>query len=137
MAGEISFVELGVADADRARAFYGALFGWSFEPGGTGGGHAVRTPNVPGGIHGGDPGAGPYIFFRVDDMAAALVRVAELGGSVDDIELGQDDESTARFGRFTLCHDDQGSPFGLHQPPRPADGTRRPPPEPGQEAAGM
>ncbi|MEW1551114.1 VOC family protein [Streptomyces tsukubensis] len=119
MAGEISFVELGVADADRARAFYGALLGWSFEPGGTGGGHAFRTPGGPGGIHGGDRGAGPYVFFRVDDLAAALARVAELGGSVDETDLSQDDESTARFGRFVLCHDDQGSPFGLHRPPDP------------------
>jgi uncharacterized protein len=32
-----------------------------------------------------------------------------------DVEGG--DESVARFGRFKLCRDDQGSPFGLHQPP--------------------
>jgi hypothetical protein len=24
----------------------------------------------------------------------------------------------ARFGQFALCKDDQGSSFGLHQPPR-------------------
>jgi uncharacterized protein len=28
-----------------------------------------------------------------------------------------DEQSTARFGRFKLCRDDQGSAFGLHQPP--------------------
>lgn len=126
MTGEISFVELGVTDPDRARTFYGALLGWSFGPGsGEGGGYEVRTPNVPGGIHGGDTGAGPYVFFRVDDLSAALARVVELGGRVDDFDLEQDDASTARFGRFTFCHDDQGSPFGLHQPPaaRPPDGT--------------
>lgn len=35
-------------------------------------------------------------------------------------ELGVEDaeESVVRFGRFRLCRDDQGSPFGLHQPPR-------------------
>ena len=26
--------------------------------------------------------------------------------------------STAIFGEFRMCHDDQGSPFGLHRPPR-------------------
>jgi uncharacterized protein len=31
---------------------------------------------------------------------------------------GEDEESDARFGRFKLCRDDQGSPFGLHQPAR-------------------
>jgi uncharacterized protein len=118
MAGELSFFELGVADAQRARDFYGALFGWEFAAGTTeGGGFAVRTPNVPGGVHAGDPGAGPYLFFRVDDMKSALERVTGLGGSVDDFDLGQDDASVARFGRFVFCHDDQGSPFGLHQPP--------------------
>lgn len=118
MAGEVSFFELGVGDSDQARGFFGGLFGWAFEPGTTeGGGFAIRTPNVPGGLHGGDAGASPYLFFRVDDMEAALERVRELGGSVDDIDLGGDDETIVRFGRFQLCHDDQGTPFGLHRPP--------------------
>ena len=26
-------------------------------------------------------------------------------------------DTTARFGRFKLCRDDQGSGFGLHEPP--------------------
>ena len=30
---------------------------------------------------------------------------------------GETDESTRKFGRFKFCKDDQGSPFGLHQPP--------------------
>jgi hypothetical protein len=57
------------------------------------------------------------VFFRVDDMETALVRVRELGGQVDDMDVEGDDESVARFGRFKLCRDDQGSSFGLHQPP--------------------
>jgi uncharacterized protein len=118
MAGEISFFELGVGDFEAARTFYGGLFGWTFEQGPTeGGGYAIQTPNVPGGVHGGDPGASPCLFFKVDDMTAALDRVRELGGTVDDFDMG-DDETIARFGRFKLCHDDQGSPFGLHEPPK-------------------
>ncbi|NUL02900.1 VOC family protein [Streptomyces lunaelactis] len=118
MAGEISFFELGVADYEQARTFYGGMFGWTFEAGATeGGGFLIRTPNVPGGVHGGDSGASPYVFFKVDDMKLALERVRELGGTVDDFDAGDDEESIARFGRFKLCHDDQGSPFGLHQPP--------------------
>ncbi|MEU0394146.1 VOC family protein [Streptomyces sp. NPDC006208] len=118
MAGEISFFELGVGDFERARTFYSGLFGWTFDAGATdGSGYVIRTPNVPGGVHGGDPGAGAYLFFRVDDMMAAIARVRELGGTVDDIDVGGDEETVARFGRFQLCHDDQGSPFGLHEPP--------------------
>ncbi|MEV7562971.1 VOC family protein [Streptomyces sp. NPDC089795] len=118
MVGEVSFFELGVGDAERARTFFGGLFGWTFGPGSSdGGGFAIRTPNVPGGLHDNDPGARPYLFFEVDDMAAAVEQVRALGGSIDDIDLGGGAESIARFGRFRLCHDDQGTPFGLHQPP--------------------
>jgi predicted enzyme related to lactoylglutathione lyase len=106
-----------VADADKGRAFYEAMFGWKLEPGPTGSGSTISTPNVPGGMHGDDAGAAPYLFFKVDDMAAALDRVRELGGSVEEMDLDGDEETQARFGRFKFCGDDQGSPFGLHQPP--------------------
>jgi predicted enzyme related to lactoylglutathione lyase len=77
----------------------------------------ITTPNVPGGMHGGDAGAAPYVFFQVDDMQAALVRVRELGGEVEEMDVEGDEASIARFGRFKLCRDDQRSPFGLHQAP--------------------
>ncbi|MEE1729193.1 VOC family protein [Streptomyces sp. BE282] len=79
-----------------------------------------RDAQRAGGVHGGDPGAGPYLFFRVDDMAAAVAQVRELGGSLEGPDLGDDEETeetAARFGQFQLCRDDQGSPFGLHEPP--------------------
>ena len=66
MAGELSFVELGVEDAERGRAFYEELFGWKFEPGPSGNGFMIMAPNVSGGIHGGDARATPYVFFAVD-----------------------------------------------------------------------
>jgi predicted enzyme related to lactoylglutathione lyase len=117
MAGELSFFELGVEDAERGRAFYAGLFGWAFGRG-PHGGQTIETGNVAGGIHGGDRGAAPYLFFRVDDMDAALDRVRELGGTVEEIDVEGDEESVQRHGRFKLCRDDQGSPFGLHAPPR-------------------
>jgi predicted enzyme related to lactoylglutathione lyase len=117
MAGELAFFELGVHDAERGRAFYEALFGWRFAPGPSGNGFEIDAPNVRGGIHGGDGGASPYVFFAVEDIDAALASVRELGGSVEDTGVEGDEVSVARFGRFRLCRDDQGSPFGLHQPP--------------------
>ena len=89
---------------------------------------AVRDGAVRGGVHdrgrgacpggaGGDKGAAPYLFFRVEDMDTAVERVRELGGVVEEMEVEGDEGSVARFGRFKLCRDDQGSPFGLHQPP--------------------
>ncbi|MGW1786008.1 VOC family protein [Streptomyces sp. NPDC002143] len=122
MASEPTFFELGVADPERGRTFYGALFGWTFEPGPSGHGFAITTDGLPGGMHGGDEAASPYLFFRVDDLDAAVARVTELGGTIEDLgdagaEGEEDAESVARFGRFKLCRDDQGSAFGLHQPP--------------------
>jgi uncharacterized protein len=117
MTGELAFFEIGVEDPERGRAFYEGLFGWSFEPGPSGQGFAITAPNMPGGMHNRDAGATPYVFFRVDDIEAALGRVRELGGEVEDMDIEVDEESTARFGRFKLCRDDQGSRFGLHQPP--------------------
>jgi predicted enzyme related to lactoylglutathione lyase len=116
MDGEVSFFELGVGDLGRAREFYGSLFGWEFVD--EGNGATIETPNIPGGLHGGDVGASPYLFFRVDDLDAALTRVRQLGGEAGGSAGGDDPDTVARFGRFVFCRDDQGSGFGLHQPPR-------------------
>lgn len=117
MSGELTFVELGVEDVERARRFYEGLFGWSFEPGPSGQGFVIGIPNVGGGIHGGDPGSPPYVFFKVDDIEIAAERVKDFGGTVEELDIDGGEESIARFGRFKMCKDDQGSPFGLHQPP--------------------
>jgi uncharacterized protein len=116
LTGELAFFELGVEDAERGRAFYSALFGWRFEPG-PGDGFVIDT-SVPGGIHGGDPGGTPYLFFAVDDIEAAADRVRELGGTIEELDVGGDEETVERFGHFRICRDDQGSPFGLHQRPQ-------------------
>jgi uncharacterized protein len=117
MSGEPSFFSLGVEDVERGRAFYAQLFGWRMDK--TRGGFAITTTGAPGGVHGGDPQASPYLFFRVEDLDEALERVKALGGSIEQTDHGDEDdeESIARFGRFKLCRDDQGSSFGLHQPP--------------------
>ena len=117
MAGEVAFFEIGVDDPERGRAFYEAMFGWELRPGPSGQGFVISAPNMTGGMHGGDAGASPYLFFAVDDMGAAVARVLELGGAVEDMDVEGGEESVAEFGRFKLCRDDQGSPFGLHQPP--------------------
>jgi uncharacterized protein len=117
MTGELAFFELGVGDTERGRAFYESLFGWEFQTGPSGGGFEITAPNVRGGMHGGDAGAAPYLFFLVDDMEDAMARVRELGGEIEEMDVEGDEGSIARFGRFKLCRDDQGSSFGLHQPP--------------------
>jgi len=115
MTGEPSWFEIGVRDAERGRAFYGALLGWRFEPVPGSDFPMIVTPTVAGGLHGGDPGATAMTFFAVSDLDAALERVRALGGGVDPLEEAE--EATATFGRFAICRDDQGSMFGLRQPP--------------------
>lgn len=117
MNGAPAFFELGVEDADKARDFYSALFGWNLPPSPGGGGYMISTPTLAGGLHGGDQGASPYLFFAVDDMEMAADRVRALGGTIEETDLDEDPDSVALHGRFRLCQDNQGSRFGLHQPP--------------------
>jgi predicted enzyme related to lactoylglutathione lyase len=118
MVGEVSFIELGVGEVERAQTFYGELFGWRFEPGPSGeeAGATVEMPGIAAGMHPDDAGVWPYVFFRVDDLEAAVERVEELGGSVD-APPGESADVGTTFGRFRMCQDDQGSRFGLHEPP--------------------
>ncbi len=106
VSGEPSHFELGVPDTDRARAFYGALFGWKIDERGW-----IDTGGVRGGLHGDDPETGIVLYFTVSDIQAAVQRVRELGGEADDLE--EPDVS----GWYTSCRDDQGVAFGLRRPP--------------------
>lgn len=109
MAGDPSHFEIGVPDARRAKAFYGELLGWSFHT--TRGENAwIETGGVRGGLHDEDDASNIVVYFRVPDIDAAVRRVRELGGEAN--EPGPEGEG----GRFTSCRDDQGVPFGLHQP---------------------
>jgi uncharacterized protein len=109
-AGAPSFVELGVPEGSRARAFYEPLFGWTFHEMGNDNFWA-QTPTIRLGLHPGDKDASMVIYFRVHDIEAVARRVRELGGRADD--PGPEQEG---FGRFVECRDPQGVRFGLHQP---------------------
>jgi hypothetical protein len=52
VAGEPSYIELGVTNPDKARAFYGGVLGWD-NKGETGPGQ-IDLPGTSIGIHGGD-----------------------------------------------------------------------------------
>ncbi|QQD75628.1 VOC family protein [Curtobacterium sp. YC1] len=95
MTNAVVHVELIGPDPDRLRAFYAALFGWD-SPAGAPVAAAVSDRSsysfldpapgagpVAGGI-GGGPGftAHAVFYVGVEDVAAALERVEELGGSV-------------------------------------------------------
>jgi uncharacterized protein len=108
MPGEPSYLELGVPDAEAARAFFCALLDWQSTPVGTGA--SVSTSTLDIGIHGSDANAHFEVFFAVAELEASMARLAELGGhTVGEIQ------HSAGFGRWVECRDPQGVRFGLRE----------------------
>ena len=110
MAGEPSHFELGVPDARRAKAFYGELFGWTFEElpdmqgyrvikngGRENGGVFPREDAAPGWI--------PY--FGHEDVARAIADIPGRGGEVLEGPVKMWD------GAIGVFSDPQGAPFAL------------------------
>ncbi len=86
MAGNIVHFEINAKDANRAKRFYGSLFGWKY-----------KDSNIPGieyyVIDGANPGGainptvaepGPVVYFDTDDIDASIAKVHDLGGKSDD-----------------------------------------------------
>ena len=108
-------IEFPADDADRARRFWSGLLGVDLapRPAVAGSGWEADDGSLRLGVHDRGPGPGdtaslPY--FTVADLATALARVAEFGGSV--IHPGE---------RWAVCRDSEGSPFALAAPPAPAE----------------
>src|SRR5262245_26191574 len=105
--GDLAYITFDVADSSRARAFYGAVLGWRFEPGRVEDGWNVDGPVPMAGLAGG--GAGVITpMWRVDDIGAAVDRVRAAGGTATDPEQQP-------YGISSECTDDQGTRFGLGQ----------------------
>ena len=109
LAGPLTYVELRVPDAVRARAFYGTVLGWGFQPGSEQGyWHPRRhdgdltTPMM--GLMGGAAEARAVPTFRVPDVGAAGAAVRAAGGQAGE----------RRPYGGPACVDDQGAPFHLH-----------------------
>jgi predicted enzyme related to lactoylglutathione lyase len=103
---ELGYFTLKVADLARAKAFYGALFGWTFEEGST---HVANTKFPLGLAAGGPVDVSDSVYFRVADLEAILPRVAELGGEVRG-------RATYPSGPNATIADDQGTVLSLWQP---------------------
>jgi predicted enzyme related to lactoylglutathione lyase len=104
---ELSLVEFPADDPERARRFWSGLLGAELEPRDQKDGEGWQTgsgaPTV--GVH--ERGRGPgdsfsLPYFAVGDLAEAVDKVVELGGSV--VHPGD---------RWAICKDSEGSPFGL------------------------
>lgn len=108
MSGEVVYFELPGNDAAAAQRFWDSLFGWTFTAS-NGAEYSMIDGSSPvAGLAHGDPSPHPRIFFRVDDLGAAVARVGELGGQADE-------PVTIPAGAFARCTDDQGVTFSLFQ----------------------
>ena len=110
MSGDLVYFQIDVADGERAKAFYGGLFGWKATAGSVPGGFSFEGPSPPGGGLGGSPSpeSRPLVYFGVEGLDQAIARVRELGG-----EAGEPKGSQA--GRYSICRDDQGVEFGIFE----------------------
>jgi uncharacterized protein len=100
-------IEFPADEPERALEFWRGVLGVDFElrDEEAGAGWEAADDGLRLGVH--ERGAGPgdtasLPYFSVDDMAATLERVRELGGTV--IHPGE---------RWAICRDSEGSPFAL------------------------
>jgi predicted enzyme related to lactoylglutathione lyase len=105
---ELGYFTISVMDIDRAKTFYGALFGWEFTAEGHAGYAHVGNTKLPFGLVAGTPGDLTHLYFRVDDAEAMAARVRELGGDADAI-------AATASGLGAACRGDQGTAFSIWQ----------------------
>src|SRR5262249_10952734 len=107
----VDWFEVLGRDADATRRFYTALFGWSVTE--VTGGYALVESGAGHGIRGGlgaAPGAGwATIYASVPDVAEALERAEELGGSRAHGPVAVDDHT-----QTAALRDPAGNVFGVY-----------------------
>lgn len=116
--GDLTHFEIPADEPDRAKSFYGGLFGWSFqEVPGYEGYHLFTTPVGEQGMGGAIGKRGESApdrlrtYVNVDSIDATLPKVPELGGTViaDKAEVpGQ--------GWFAVIQDTEGNEIALWEP---------------------
>jgi uncharacterized glyoxalase superfamily protein PhnB len=107
--GDPVYLTVQVPDGARARDFYEAVLGWSAVPGRVPDGWQVENTTPLVGIGGGAERTGVVPTYCVDDIEVAVAAVRTAGGEAGEIDRQP-------YGLMAQCHDDQGLPFGLHQP---------------------
>ncbi|MBB5807445.1 putative glyoxalase superfamily protein PhnB [Saccharothrix ecbatanensis] len=107
--GEVGYYTLTVPDDEAAKRFYGAVLGWRFPPGNAERGWGVEGAGLPmSGLWGGQRWAGWKLMYSVDDLASAMARVREQGGTAKEPERQP-------YGLSSECVDNQGVEFWLWQ----------------------
>ena len=105
--GTIVWFELPSSDTERARDFYGSLFGWSFEQFGELDYHASN--GAAGAVYEDPSTQGVMAYFGVADIDESTRQVAELGGTAGE------KQEIPGVGFYVQCVDLDGNKFGLYQ----------------------
>jgi predicted enzyme related to lactoylglutathione lyase len=92
----------------QARAFYGEVLGWRFSPGRVEDGWQVDDVVPMTGLSGGHRQATGVPMWLVEDIAAAVQRVRDAGGTSTEPQRQP-------YGVMADCTDDQGMHFYLGQ----------------------
>ena len=107
-AGDLCYLTLEVTESASTRAFYGAVLGWTFEPGHVEDGWAVQDSRPMIGLHGGHERTTGVPMWLVTDVEATVQRVVAAGGTAGPVEAQP-------YGLTATCRDNQGSAFYLGQ----------------------
>jgi predicted enzyme related to lactoylglutathione lyase len=107
-AGDLAYLTLEVVDSAKARAFYGAVLGWTFAPGRIADGWQVENCVPMVGLSGGHTRGRAVPMWQVADLDHAVAAVRAAGGTATEPERQP-------YGRMSDCTDDQGSRFYLGQ----------------------
>ncbi|CAN5332351.1 hypothetical protein BH10PSE1_BH10PSE1_19220 [soil metagenome] len=107
----LGYFTLDTADIGKAKAFYGALFGWTFDDDASRSTYAHVADSDPpfGFVKCERPASETNLYFRVDDIAGACARLTELGGKASI-------PAESATGLSAVVADDQGVSFSLWQP---------------------
>ena len=112
----VTWFEIHTADPERAKAFYGGVFGWTFDDAVPGYTFIQQGDGAPigGGIAatGGETPNDAVFNIQVADVAEALAAVKEHGGSIV-VEA----DKTPTGVTFGYAANPDGSVFGLWTPP--------------------
>ena len=108
---QLGYFTIDTQDIDKARAFYGALFGWRFDEAQSHTAYAhVADSEPPFGFTKVERARDfPHLYFRVDDVAAVCARATDLGGKAAV-------PSESASGLSAVVCDDQGVSFSVWQP---------------------
>lgn len=112
---KIVHFEIPADNTERARQFYGKLFGWTFDKAPSGDSPYWMINTEEGSLRGGllerqDPHHGPTNYISVESVDDALSRVEEFGGKIVVPK-----QPVPGMGWLAACIDTEGNGFSLWQ----------------------